>query len=265
MSIHPTAIVSPKAELDPTVEVGPCAVIEEHVRIGPRTRVGPHAYITGWTDIGPDNVIHFGAVIGDYPQDLGYDGSEAFLKIGAKNVFREHVTVHRGALKDDRTTRIGDNCYFMCTSHVGHNSQVGSGVIIANGGTLGGHVIVEDRANISGNCLVHQFVRVGTLSLMRGGSRVSKDVPPYCITNHTNDVSGLNIIGLRRAGASLVTRTALKQAFRTLYLGGLNVSDALVQLRQMPESPELKHFIEFITASKRGICAFSGKASEELE
>ena len=265
MSIHPTAIVSPKAELDSTVEVGPCAVIEDHVRIGPRTKIGPHAYVTGWTDIGPDNVIHFGAVIGDKPQDLGYDGSETFLKIGAGNILREHVTVHRGALKDDRTTRIGDGCYFMCTSHVGHNSQVGNNVVMANCATLGGHVIIEDRANISGSCLVHQFVRLGTLCLMRGGSRVSKDVPPYCITNHTNDVSGMNIIGLRRAGVSLVTRTALKQAFRTLYLGGLNVSDALVQLRQMPESPELKHFVEFIAASKRGICAFSGKASEELE
>lgn len=265
MAIHATAIVSPKAELDATVEVGPGAIIEDHVRIGPRTKVGPHAYITGWTDIGPDNVIHFGAVIGDKPQDLGYDGSEAFLKIGAGNIFREHVTVHRGATKDDRTTRIGNGCYFMCTSHVGHNSQVGNNVMMANCATLGGHVIIEDRANISGSCLVHQFVRLGTLCLMRGGSRVSKDVPPYCITNHTNDVSGLNIIGLRRAGVSLQTRTALKQAFRTLYLGGLNVSDALVQLRQMPESPELKHFIEFIAASKRGICAFSGKESSEME
>lgn len=265
MMIHPTAIVSPKAELDATVEVGPYAVIEDHVRIGPRTKIGPHAYITGWTEMGADNVVHFGAVIGDFPQDLGYDGSESFLKIGAKNVFREHVTIHRGALKDDRTTRIGDGCYFMCTSHVGHNSQLGNGVIIANGGTLGGHALIEDRVNISGNCLVHQFVRLGTLCLMRGGSRVSKDVPPYCITNHTNDVSGLNIIGLRRAGVSLATRTAIKQAFRTLYLGGLNVSDALVQLRQMPESPELKHFIEFIAASKRGICAYSGHASEDSE
>jgi UDP-N-acetylglucosamine acyltransferase len=263
--IHPTAIVSPKAELDSTVEVGACAVIEDHVRIGPRTKIGPQAYITGWTEMGADNVVHFGAVIGDQPQDLGYDGSETCLKIGAKNVFREHVTIHRGALKEDRTTRIGDGCYFMCNSHVGHNSQIGNSVIMANGSMLGGHVLVEDRVNISGNCVVHQFVRLGRLCMMRGGSRVSKDVPPYCVTNHTNDVSGLNIIGLRRAGVSLATRTAIKQAFRALYLGGINVSDALPLLRQMPESPELKHFIEFIAASKRGICAYSGQAADDAE
>jgi UDP-N-acetylglucosamine acyltransferase len=263
--IHPTAIISPKAELDSTVEVGPYAIIEEHVRIGPRTKIGPQAYITGWTDIGPDNVIHMGAVIGEAPQDIGYDGSETYLKIGAKNIFREHAVIHRGATKDDRTTRIGNGCYFMFNSHAGHNCQIGNSVVVASGTLLAGHAIVEDRANISGNCLIHQFVRLGTLCMMRGGSRVSKDVPPYCITNHTNDVSGLNIIGLRRAGVSLATRTAIKQAFRTLYLGGLNVSDALIQLRRMPESPELKHFIEFIAASKRGICAYSGQAAEDAE
>jgi UDP-N-acetylglucosamine acyltransferase len=265
MAIHPTAIVSPKAELDPTVEVGPYAIIDAHVRIGPRCRVGPHAYVTGWTELGPDNVIHYGAIVGHEPQDIGYDGSETFLKIGAGNVIREYASIHRGATKDDRTTVIGDGNYFMATSHVGHNCCVGNGIILANGALLAGHAIVEDRANISGNCLVHQFTRLGTLCLMRGGSRVSRDVPPYCIAHDTNDVRGLNSIGLRRAGVSLERRTLLKQAFRTLYLQNLNVSDALAQLRQMPETPELKHFIEFIAASKRGICWFYGGEMDESE
>lgn len=262
MAIHPTALISPKAELDPTVEVGPYAIIEPHVRIGPRTRVGPHAYLTGWTDIGPDNVIHFGCVIGHEPQDIGYDGSETYLKIGAGNVFREYATIHRGAAKDDRTTRIGDGCYFIAGSHAGHNCTVGNGVIIATGALLAGHVTVEDRANISGHCLVHQFVRIGAFAMMRGGSRVSKDVPPYCITNFTNDVSGLNTIGLRRAGVPAENRALLKQAFRTLYLGGLNVSEAIPKLRQMPQTPEVARFIEFVAASKRGICAYHGRGEE---
>lgn len=265
MAIHPTAIVSPKAALDPSVEIGPFAIIEDHVRIGPRTRVGPHAFITGWTDIGPDNIIHFGAVVGHEPMDIGYDGSETFLKIGAGNTIREYATLHRAATKDDRTTLVGDNNYFMAWSHVGHNCRVGNGVLLASGSLLAGHVIVEDSANISGNCLVHQFVRLGTFCLMRGGSRVSKDVPPYCITNHTNDVSGLNIIGLRRAGVSLEHRSALRKAFRTLYLSGLTISAALDQLRAMPETPEIKNLIEFVAASKRGICAFRGEEIEEAE
>lgn len=264
MAIHPTAIVSPKAELDPGVEVGPYAIIEDHVRVGPRCRVGPHAWLTGWTEMGPDNIIHYGCVIGHEPQDIGYDGSETFLKIGAGNTFREYTTIHRGAAKDDRTTRIGDQCYFLAWSHVGHNCAVGNGVLLASGSLLAGHAQVEDRANISGNCLVHQFVRIGTLAMMRGGSRVSKDVPPYCVTNFTNDVSGLNAIGLRRAGVSPENRTLLKQAFRTLYLGGLNVSDALPKLREMRQTPELAHFIEFIASSKRGICGYHGGEAEGL-
>ncbi|MBM3890477.1 MAG: acyl-[acyl-carrier-protein]--UDP-N-acetylglucosamine O-acyltransferase, partial [Verrucomicrobia bacterium] len=143
--------------------------------------------------------------------------------------------------------------------------RIGNHIILAGGALVAGHAIVEDRANISGNCLVHQFVRLGTLCLMRGGSRVSRDVPPYCIVHFTNDVRGLNSIGLRRAGVSLERRTILKQAFRTLYLRGLNVSDALAQLRQMPETPELKHFIEFIAGSKRGICKFYGGEEDESE
>ena len=265
MPIHPTAIVSPKAELDPTVDVGPYAIIEEHVRVGARTRVGPHACLTGWTEIGPDNIIHFGCIIGHEPQDIGYDGSETFLKIGPGNIFREYTTIHRGAKKDDRTTRIGERCYFMAHSHVGHNCTVGNGVLIANGSLLGGHVLVEDRVNISGNCLVHQFVRLGTLSLMRGGSRVSKDVPPYCITNFTNDVSGLNIIGLRRAGTGPENRLVLKQAFRALFLSGLNVGEAMEKLRGIQQTPEVAHLIEFVASSKRGICGYHGGQTPELD
>jgi UDP-N-acetylglucosamine acyltransferase len=265
MAIHPTALVSPKAELDPSVEVGPHAIIDDHVRIGPRTRVGPRAWITGWTDIGPDNVIHHGCVIGHEPQDIGYDGSETFVKIGAGNTFREYVTVHRGATKEDRVTTIGDRCYFMVGSHVGHNCRVGNGVLMVNGAMLAGHVTVEDRANISGACLIHQFVRVGTLVMMAGGTRVNKDVPPYCMTYHSNDVVGLNTIGLRRAGVPPERRTALRAAFRTLYLSGLNIREALDQVRAMPQTPEIAHFLEFIAASKRGICSWRGGRAEEQE
>jgi UDP-N-acetylglucosamine acyltransferase len=196
--IHPTAIVHPRAKLDSTVQVGPCAVIDEGVELGPGCIIGPHAYLTGLTTIGTGNRFFAGCVIGEGPQDLKYKGEPTRLQIGDHNVFREHSTVHRSSKVEEATT-IGSHNLLMHHSHVAHNGMLGNYVILGGGALLAGHVSIADRAVISGNCLVHQFTRIGTMALMQGGSAISKDLPPYTIARGDNGICGLNIIGLRRA------------------------------------------------------------------
>ena len=191
--IHPTAVIHPKAKLDATVEVGPYAVIDENVELGPRCQVGPHVYLTGWTIIGAENRFFAGCVIGEAPQDLKYHGERTGLRIGDNNVFRENVTVHRST-KPEQETRLGSHIFLMANAHVAHNCRLGDGVIIANSTALGGYATVCDKAFVSANCLIHQFTTVGTLALMRGGTAVSKDVPPYTIAHTTNRISGLNCV-----------------------------------------------------------------------
>jgi UDP-N-acetylglucosamine acyltransferase len=170
--IHPTAIIHPKAKLDATVQVGPFAVIDEGVELGAHCIVGPHTYFTGLTKIGSHNKFHAGCVIGDAPQDLKYKGEPTRLHIGDNNVFREQATAHRSTTADGETI-IGSNNFFMANSHIAHNCLVGDHVIFANGALLGGHVQVQDRVFISGNCAVHQFCRIGTLAIMQGGACAS--------------------------------------------------------------------------------------------
>ncbi len=251
--IHPTAIVSPGARLDPTVRIGPYAIIEAGVQLGPHCVVGPYVLLTGHTTIGAHNTFHAGCVIGDAPQDLKYRDEPTRLRIGDHNCFREQVTIHR-ANKVSEDTVIGSHNYFMAHCHVGHNASVGSQVIIANGALLAGHVLVEDRANVSGNCLVHQFVRVGTLALMQGGSAISQDLPPYTIARGDNGICGLNIIGLRRSGHSLEQRQELKQLYHLLFRGGGSPRAAVEAARAACTSNSGRHLLDFVAASKRGVC-----------
>src|ERR1039458_3454445 len=216
--IHLTAIVHPKAQLHSTVEVGPFAVIDGDVSIGPDCRIGPHVYLTGRTTIGAGNRFYAGCVIGEAPQDVKYKDEPARLEIGEHNLFREGFTAHRSA-KAGEATVIGSHNFLMVNAHVAHNVRLGSHIILANGALLAGHVEVADGAFISGNCLVHQFVRVGTLSLMQGGARISKDLPPYTIARGTNRLAGLNIIGLRRAGFTAAERLELKKLYHQLLRG----------------------------------------------
>lgn len=260
--IHPTAVIHPDAKLHPTAQVGPYAVIDGVVELGAGCVVGPHVHLTGVTSIGANNRFHAGCVIGDAPQDLKYKDEPTRLRIGEGNVFREHVTVHRSnKLSDD--TVIGSNGLYMAHCHVGHNSILGDHVILANGATLGGHVTVGDRAFLSGNCLVHQFVRIGALALMQGGSAISKDLPPFCIARGDNGVCGLNVIGLRRAGFSASDRLELKQLYRLIFREGRAFREALAEARAKFTSAPAKTFIEFAAATKRGLCADTGKMTDE--
>ena len=253
MPIHPTALIDARGQIDPQADIGPYVVIDGPVHVGPRTRVLAHATLTGWTTIGADNVIHMGAVVGHTPQDLAFTGEESYLRIGDRNVIREHVQIHRGT-KPGSATVIGSDNFFMATSHIGHNCRIGNHVIITNGAMLGGYVEVEDQVFVSGNCTVHQFVRIGRLAILRGLSRTSRDVPPFCIMDGTHTVRAINRVGLRRAGFTGAQIRALQNAFVRLFGRAGNLSKAVAALESKPVSPEVRYLIDFIRASKRGVC-----------
>ena len=244
--IHPTAIIHPRAKLDSTVRVAPYAVIDEGVELGPNCIVGPHVHLTGLTKIGAGNTFHAGAVIGDAPQDLKYKNEPTCLRIGDNNVFREHVTIHRSN-KNTEDTVIGSRNFFMANSHVGHNCAIGDDVIMANGVLLAGHVVIQDRAFLSGNCLVHQFCRVGTLAIMQGGAAISMDLPPFCVSPYSggNGICGLNVIGLRRAGFSAEQRRDLKHVYRLLFRSGKNLREALAEAQKSFQPPARKNVARF--------------------
>jgi UDP-N-acetylglucosamine acyltransferase len=253
MPIHASAIVDARAEIESDVDVGPFVVIEGPVRIGAGSRLMAHAVVTGDTHLGRDNVVHYGAVLGDLPQDLGYRGGPSALRIGDRNVFREYVQVHR-ASREGGTTLIGDDNYLMAEAHVGHDCRLGNGIVVANGALLGGHVQVDDRAFLSGNCVVHQYVRVGRLALMRGLSRTSRDVPPFALMDLTHTVRGVNAVGLRRAGFGAERIRAVRRAFRHLFGERRNLRRALDELEAGEIGDDVRHLIDFIRASKRGVC-----------
>lgn len=257
--IHKTAVIHRKAKLAASVRVGPFAVIDEDVELGANCVVGPNVYLTGNTKTGANNSFHAGCVIGDAPQDLKYKNEPTRLRIGEGNVFREHVTIHRSN-KMEEATVIGSNNFFMANSHVAHNCQIGSHVILANGALLGGHAIVQDRAFISGNCLVHQFCRVGTLAMMQGGAAISKDLPPFCVALRDNEMCGLNVVGLRRANVSAQERAELKRLYRLLFRSGKNFGNAVAEAKENFSSASAKILLEFVAAAKRGICADAGRA-----
>lgn len=265
MSIHPTAIIESGAQLHETVEVGPHAVIESKVRIGARTRVLARAHITGDTTIGEDNVIHMNTVIGHEPQILGYDGKPRRTIIGNRNVFREGVSIH-SASKDEGMTRIGDGCFFMANSHVGHDSLIGNRVILANGALIGGHVEIQDFAFISGNCTIHQFVRIGRYVMFQGLTGSSKDIIPFMlVAGGNNAVAGLNAVGLRRAGFSREEMGEIKQAFKILFLQHNSLPRALEELKSGNYGEKVQEIIRFCESpTHKGVCmAYAGDKIED--
>jgi UDP-N-acetylglucosamine acyltransferase len=254
MAIHTTALIDPLAEIDSSVAIGPYVVIDGPVKIKAGTRVMAHAYLTGWTEIGANNEIHPGAVIGDAPQDRAYKGAESYLKIGDRNIVREHAQIHRGTVPGSSTV-IGDDNFLMATSHIGHNCKLGDNVILANGALLGGYVEVGNNVFISGNCVVHQFVRVGDYALMRGLSGTSRDVPPYAIVDWQHTVRGVNVVGLKRAGFDEKRIRAIRNAFRVLFRKGRNLSLAMKELESQEwANSDVSALLDFIKSSKRGVC-----------
>jgi len=251
---------------DDMASIHPTAVIEDGAMIGEDADIGPHAVIFRGATIGPRCRIHAGAVIGDLPQDLAFRPTESFVRIGADCVIREHVTIHRGT-KPDSATVVGDGSMMMANSHLGHNVHLGSRVIVANGALLGGYVDVGDAAFISGNVVIHQFVRIGRLAMLSGNCGIGKDVPPFCATHgvRRNQVAGLNVIGMRRAGFSLAERMQVKRAFTLLYRSGLNVIQAVDRMRQEFTEGLAMELMQFVADSRRGICPMAGSPTGQEE
>jgi UDP-N-acetylglucosamine acyltransferase len=252
--IHSTAIIDPEAVIEPDAQIGSYAVIEGPVQIGAGCVIESHACLSGPLSMGRNNYVGHAAVLGKSPQHRGYRDEPTRVEIGDNNVFREFVTVHRGTAQGIGVTTIGSRNMFMVGSHVGHDVRVGSGCTVVNNALLGGHVILEDDCVLSGNTAVQQRVRIGRLAMLGGTGGTTKDVPPFILQQGYNCVTGLNIIGIRRAGFSTRAIDALRQVFRILYREGRPLSAALDRIENdYGNVPEVLEFSGFIRQSKLGI------------
>ena len=253
-TIHPTAVLEGDVELADDVIIGPGCTLSGTITIGAGTRLMGQNHIFGRSIIGKDNILWPGAIIGGAPQDINFDPDcEApGLVIGDRNVFREYSTVHRG--KTEEPTRIGDDNYFMTSSHVGHDSVLGNNIQMATGSMLGGHTIVEDRVILGGSAAAHQFVRIGTGALVSGLSGASLDVPPWFIVTGISICSSLNLIGMRRSGMSAEEIETRRWVYKTLFRERRSGSGALDVIRTRNDDPVVAEYIEFIESSDRGIC-----------
>ena len=251
--IHPLAVVDSKAELDVGVFVGPGAVVGPKVKVGAHTWIGPNAVLDGCLTIGSQNKIFPGACIGLEPQDLKYRGADTEVVIGNGNTFRECVTINR-ATNEGEETRIGDENLLMAYCHLGHNCELGSGIIMSNSIQVAGHVVIEDRAVIGGCLGIHQFVHIGGLAMVGGMTRVDRDVPPYCLVEgHPGRVRGLNRVGLRRSGLSQEEQgdefRQLQEVWTLLYKSNHVISEGLSLARSQDLLPASKHLCDFMEAS----------------
>ncbi len=255
MLIHPTAIVHPKAQLGNDVEIGPFSIIGENVKIGDNTKIYSRVNIDGWTTIGQNCKIFMGAIIGIEPQDVSYKGERSFTNIGDNNIIREYVTIHRSKYNDGET-KIGNNNFIMGTVHIAHDCVIGSNIIFVNYTAITGHVVIEDKAFISGMAGIHQFVRIGTMAMIGGMAKVTQDVPPYVtVDGHPAKPYGLNTIGLKRNNIPLEAREAIKLAYKYVYHSGFNLSQAIEKIeKEIHPFNEVVHFKDFIKNSERGIC-----------
>lgn len=253
--IHPTAIVSPRAQLGNEVTVGAYAVIGEHVEIGDGTSVGSHTVIAGRTRIGRDNRIFQFCSIGEGPQDKKYGGEPTELHIGDRNTIREFCTLNLGTVQDVGVTRIGDDNWIMAYVHVAHDCQVGSNTVFANSTQLAGHVHIGDWAILGGFTGVHQFVRVGAHSFTAVSTVLLQDLPPYVMAaGNSAQPRSINAEGLKRRGFSAEAILAIKRAYKTLYRSGLTLDEARKQIAADAEAaPELRVLSDFLSVAGRGI------------
>lgn len=263
--IHPTAIIAPGAVIGADNIIGPHVIIEEGVKIGARNQMMAGAYIARGTEIGDDNQIHMRAVIGHTPQDIAFQGKESFTRIGSRNIIREFVTIHRGT-KEGSSTIIGDNNFIMAYCHIAHNCQLGSKITLVNQASLTGYCIIEDNVFLSGMTGLHQFTRVGKFAILSALSAVNKDIPPYMMCGgRPAVVLGINVIGLRRSGFDPAVREEIRQSYKLLYRSGLNVTQALAEIRKRYQSEPVQHLIRFIEDSDRGILDGASSREEDEE
>ncbi|MGB0587167.1 MAG: acyl-ACP--UDP-N-acetylglucosamine O-acyltransferase [Limisphaerales bacterium] len=252
--IHPTAVIQEGARIGEGCRIGPYCVIGPNVILGTGCELHSHVVIDGHTEIGSENTFYPFASIGLRTQDLKWDGGTTWTRVGSNNTFREYVTVH-SATADGDATVIGSHNNLLAYTHVAHDCQLGDHIIMSNVGTLAGHVIVEDRAIVGGLAAVHQFCRIGTMSIIGGCSKVVQDVPPYMMLDGNPAATRtLNKEGLKRNGVDEDTQKSMRQAYRILFRSEQTFTNAVKQVRaDVATSPELEHLLAFIESSERGI------------
>jgi len=257
--IHQTAIIDPGAELGTDVSVGPYAVIGPKVTIGDGCVIGSHALIESHVRMGKGNRIAPFASVGAPPQDMKFRGEDTWVEMGDENIVREFATINRGTPHGGGITSLGNKNMVMAYCHIAHDCHIGNRVIIANAATFAGHITVEDGANIGGLVAIHQFVRIGTLCIIGGTSAVGKDVPPYVMSaplrqGKGKNLFGLNLIGLKRNGVSEETIAVLKKAYSMIFRSKDSLKESLARVEaELPQLPEVKHLVEFIHKSERGV------------
>jgi UDP-N-acetylglucosamine acyltransferase len=265
MQIHSTALISPKATLGNNITVGPYAVIEDDVEIGDNCNIAAHAVIKRCTRIGARNRIFEHAVLGGEPQDVKFRGEQSYLRIGDDNLIREYCTLHR-ASGEGEITSVGSRNFFMVGVHIAHNCTIGDDNIFANEVALAGHIVVEDHVFLSNNVGAHQFVRMGRHAMVGGKSKIVQDVLPFFITDgNPPSVRGVNSVGLRRAGFSAESRSALKAAYRILFRTRTPLENAITELESLGDE-NVAHLARFMQSSQRGFIRVNKRqTSEEFE
>jgi len=256
MTIHPSAIIDPSAQIADDVTIGAYSIIGADVVIGSGCQIAPHVVIKGSATIGKNNRIFQFATIGEDCQDKKYHGERTFLEIGDNNVIRENCTIHRGTVQDNSLTKIGNGNLLMVNTHIAHDCMVGNDCIFANNAGLAGHVKVGNSVIVGGNTGIHQFCQIGSYAMMGGASLVLKDIPAYVmVSGNPAQAAGMNFEGMRRRGWSSETITLLKRAYKIVYRQGLTLDVAVAQLEQeiLPICPEVSAFIDSLKASTRGI------------
>jgi UDP-N-acetylglucosamine acyltransferase len=262
MPIAPTARVDQRASIAPDVSIGDYCVIESDVVIGAGCRLEPYVYLKRWTTLGEANEISAGTVLGTDPLDKNFTGERSYLRIGNRNKIREHYTISRGT-QPESVTEIGDDNYIMTSGHIAHNCKIGSRTVICSCALVAGHVEVEDGAFISGGVVIHQFSKIGELSMIGGNTRVNSDVPPYMLcTDFNAAVRGLNLVGLKRAGFDHADISALKKAYQILFRSRLKLEEALQRIEAECPTAHTRHLVDFIRLSERGICRESTRRIE---
>lgn len=254
MSVHPTAIVAPGAQVPASCTIGPYSTIGPLVVLGEECRLISHVVLDGRTTIGARNIFYPFCSVGVAPQDLKYRGENTETILGDDNTIRECVTISRGTDKGGGVTRVGSNCLIMAYAHIGHDSQVGSHCILANAATLAGHVTIEDHVTVGAFSPIHQFCTVGAHAYIGGGTIVTQDVLPFSLTSsrRENKAFGINKIGLERKGFSPERLAKLQKAFRLLLAAKMNTTQAVEKIRDL-EGEDVAVLVEFIERSQRGV------------
>ena len=252
--IHPTAIISPDAQLSDDVQVGPFAIIGDGCVVGDECVIAARATLERNVILAPQVRVGMGSILGGDPQDLKYRGEPTTVEIGEGTTIREYSTINRGTSQSFKTT-VGKQCFIMSYVHLAHDCHIGDGVILGNNVQLAGHVSIDDKAIVSGQSAVHQFVQIGRYSFTGGCSRVSKDVPPYVKANgNPIRLYGLNKVGLQRNGISEDAQRELKRAYRLFFNSDLNLSQARERAQEeLQRYPEVEEFLSFLDRSDRGL------------